>query len=92
MCKDNDGNCDIGFAFNYSAKRLLSLQNALENDPITREQMERRTKLRSLCETRWFSRADALFTFKSAFTAVVSALEILQDNGDDKAGQRLAAV
>lgn len=83
---------DIGFAFNYSAKRLLSLQNALENDPIAREQMERRTKLRSLCETRWFSRADALFTFKSAFTAVVSALEILQDNGDDKAGQRLAAV
>lgn len=72
---------DIGFAFNYLAKRLLSLQNALENDPTAREQMEKRTKLRSLCETRWFSRADALFTFKSAFRAVVSALGILQDNG-----------
>ena len=27
----------IGFAFNYSAKRLLALQNAIDNDPTARE-------------------------------------------------------
>ena len=36
--------------------------------------------------------ADVLFMFKSAFTAVVPALEMLEENGDDKVGQRLAAI
>ena len=54
--------------------------------------MERRTKLKTLCETRWFSRADALYTFKTAFPAVVHSLEHLKDNNDDKAGQYLAAI
>jgi len=36
-----------------------------------------RTKLQSLCEKRWGRRANALYTFRSAFTAVVSALEYL---------------
>ncbi|XP_052809394.1 zinc finger MYM-type protein 1-like [Mya arenaria] len=41
---------------------------------------------------RWTSRADALSTFKSAYSVVVHALEQLQEDGDDKAGQHLASI
>ena len=54
------------------------------------ENMDKRTKLRTLCETRWTSRADALYTFKTSFPVVVHALERLQ--GDDKAVQYLASI
>ncbi|KAH3796906.1 hypothetical protein DPMN_150483 [Dreissena polymorpha] len=57
----------IAFALNYSAKRLLNFQDNLENDPVSREEMEKRTKLQSLCETRWAARADALHTFQCAY-------------------------
>ena len=46
--------------------------------------MDRRAKLRTLCEKRWASRADALYTFRAAFTVVVQALEILSQDGDGK--------
>lgn len=48
--------------------------------------MERRTKLQLLCETRWVARADALFTFLSAFRTLDSALLHLSTEGDTKAG------
>ena len=51
------------------------------------ENMDKRTKLHTLCKTRWTSRADALYTFKTSFPVVVHALERLQGIGDDKAGQ-----
>jgi hypothetical protein len=54
--------------------------------------MDKRTKLRTLCETRWTSQADALYTFKTSFPIVVHALERLQGLGDDKAGQYLASI
>ena len=54
--------------------------------------MDCRTKLRSLCETRWSSRADALQTFKNALIVIFHALETLHEDGDEKAGQYLAAV
>ena len=47
--------------------------------------MERRAKLRTLCETRWASRADSLYTFRTAFPVVVQALESLAEDGDAKA-------
>ena len=47
--------------------------------------MDRRTKLRTLCETRWANRADALCNFRAAFPIVVQALEILSQDGDGKA-------
>ena len=56
------------------------------------ENMDKRTKLRTLCETRWTSRSDALYTFKASFPIVVHALERLQGLGDDKAGQYLASI
>jgi len=64
----------------------------LSNDVETREQLERRSKLRTLRETRWSSRADALYTSKNAFPVVVHALDTLHDDGDDKAGMHLAAI
>ena len=47
--------------------------------------MDRGAKLRTLRETRWASRADALCTFRAAFTVVVQELEILSQDGDGKA-------
>lgn len=97
-CKDNSVRNvmttvqEIGFAFDYSAKRLQAFFDELAADAATKENMEKRTKLRTLCETRWTSRADALYTFKTAFPVVVHALERLQNLGDDKAGQHLASL
>jgi hypothetical protein len=36
---------EIGFAFDYSAKRLNAFSKELSNDVETREQLERRSKL-----------------------------------------------
>ena len=97
-CKDNSVRNvmttvqEIGFAFDYSAKRLQAFFDGLAADAATKENMEKRTKLRTLCETRWTSRADALYIFKTAFPVVVHALERLQNLGDDKAGQHLASL
>ncbi len=75
----------IAFSFNYSAKRLHALQAQLDLDGDARAAMNNRTQLQSLCETRWTSRANALYTFKSALTVVVTALEYLATDGDGKA-------
>lgn len=83
---------DISFLFDYSAKRLFAFQDELSRDVATQEEMNQRTKVRKLCETRWSSRADALETFKNAFPVVVHALETLQADNDEKAGQYLAAI
>ena len=83
---------DIAFSFDYSAKRMETFYNELETDDLTKEELEGRKKLRTLCETRWTSRADSLHTFRVAFPVIVSALEHLKQNGDDKAGQYLAAI
>ena len=40
--------------------------------------------LQSLCEIRRYIRANALHTLKSAFTAVVTALEYLEEDGTTK--------
>ncbi|XP_033746866.1 zinc finger MYM-type protein 1-like [Pecten maximus] len=83
---------DITFALDYSSKRLLAFCEELSGDENVQEQMDQRTKLRTLCETRWTSRADALLTFLRAFPVVVRALEHLQENGDVKAGQHLHVI
>ena len=63
---------EVGFAFNNSAKRLNFFADELAAD---QEKLNKSTKLRTLCETRWLSQADALTTFKSAYSVVVHALE-----------------
>ena len=82
----------VAFAFDYSAKRLLAFKEALAQDDLAREEMQRRSKLRTLCETRWSSRADSLFTFRAAFTVVVQALEELIEDGDAKARGHLCSI
>ena len=64
---------EIVFSFDYSAKRLLAFSEGLAENQTVQEQLDRRTKLRTLCETRWSSRADSLFTFLNAFPVVVSS-------------------
>ena len=47
--------------------------------------MNNMTKLQSLCEPRWARCDNAVYTFMSAFRVVVSALEYMEADGDDKA-------
>jgi hypothetical protein len=54
--------------------------------------MDKRKKLQTLCETRWAARADALYTFKTAYGTVVKSLERLSENNDTKAGSYRAAI
>ena len=79
-------------AFDYSAKRLLAFQESLRQDVLVREEMERRGKLRTLCETRWASQADSLYTFQTAYPMVVQSLETLSDDGDGKARGYLCSI
>ena len=82
----------IAFAFDYSAKRLLAFQDCRSQDAAVREEMERRTKLRTLCEMRCASRADSLHTFRTDFPVVVQALENLAEGGDAKARGYLCSI
>jgi hypothetical protein len=74
-----------------TAKRLTAFTDELSENQNVKDQLERRTKLRTLCETRWSSRADSLYTFRTAF-AVVSALETLKADHDDKAAECMNAI
>ncbi|KAJ8318219.1 hypothetical protein KUTeg_003310 [Tegillarca granosa] len=75
-----------------NSSRCFALIADETTDKSVKEQMESRTKLRTLCETRWTSRADSLYTFKTAFPVVIHALEQLEDDGDQKAKQYLSAI
>ncbi|VDI83267.1 Hypothetical predicted protein [Mytilus galloprovincialis] len=76
----------IAFAFDYSAKRLTSFKENLGTAPnVVKEEMGRRQKLKTLCETRWASRSDSLFTFLHAYSVVCDSLEDLEQDGDAKA-------
>ena len=49
------------------------MQESIDQNAQVREEMDRRVKLRTLCETRWASRADALYTFGAALESVRKA-------------------
>ena len=82
----------IAFEFDYSAKRFLSFKENLENDADAKAEMERKTKLKTLCETRWFSKVDALTTFLQCFSVVISSLQDLADDGDSKARSYVCSI
>ena len=82
----------IAFSFNYSAHRLRIFQVELELDDDAQAGMNNITTLQSLCEIRWFSRPNALYTFKSAFTAVVTTLIYLEEDGDSIARGYLLSI
>ena len=49
-----------------------------------RDKMDRRQKLKTLCETRWASQSYSLFTILSAFLVVCSSFEELEHGCDAK--------
>ena len=84
---------EIAFVLDYSAKKLSIFKEQLANDAVARTNMEGRQKLKTLCETRWASRSEALYTFKAAFSTAHAALgELSTDHGDPKAGAFQAAI
>ncbi|KAJ8317225.1 hypothetical protein KUTeg_005129 [Tegillarca granosa] len=97
LCKERDSiNIHEDFVCFVEADstkgELLKFKEELNSNEFAKGEMDKRTKLRTLCETRWSSRADALHTFKSSFSVVVSSLEALQADGDEKASARLGAI
>ena len=65
----------------------LRFQEILVNHPTSKAELEYRTKLQSLCETRWSASADYLLTFKGAYSSVVEILDDMSINyGDSKGG------
>ena len=58
-------------AFKFSAKRLLVFKDQLGDNPVAREEMGRRSKLKLLCETCWAPRADCLSVFVDAFKVLL---------------------
>ena len=66
----------------YPLDTVIRYLNNWGQNAQVRGEKDRRAKLRTLCERRWLSRADALCTFCAAFQVVVQPLEILyQDEG-----------
>ena len=61
----------ITFASDYSVKLQLAFEESLRQDVLVRDEMERRAKLRTLYETRWATRVDSLYTFRTAYLLVV---------------------
>ena len=57
-----------------------------------RDKMDRRQKLKTLCETRWASRSYSLFTFLSAFLVVCSSFEELEHGCDAKTRSNLCPI
>ena len=51
------------FCVSLVCKETVGVQECLSQDATVTVEMARRAKLRSLCETRWASRADSLYTF-----------------------------
>ena len=62
---------EVTWPFKFSAKRLLVFKEQLGDDPVAREEMGRRSKLKLLCETRWAPRADCLSVFVDAFKVLL---------------------
>ena len=49
---------------------------------VVKGNLDGKSKLKTLCETRWCIRVNALATFKAAFSVIDSNLQYLQTNGD----------
>ena len=66
----------LSIFFEYSPKRALLL-----SDEIAELAAEsKKTKLVSLCKTRWVARHDALNTFSDLFPLVIATLKAMAEN------------
>ena len=59
------------FSFDYSVKMLRVVQAEFEIDVVVQAGMNDVTNLQSHCDITWDSHANALLTFKAAFTVVI---------------------
>ncbi|XP_048770497.2 52 kDa repressor of the inhibitor of the protein kinase-like [Ostrea edulis] len=75
----------IAFAFHFSAKRIDVFKEEVKENDEAKASMEKRQKLQTLCETRWASGANALFTFKASLEVIDGALHRLANMSDTKA-------
>ena len=68
----------VAFTFQYSAKRINMFKEELKENITAKGSMEKIRKLQttSMCETRWASRANALFTFR-AFLDVIDDCNVV---------------
>ena len=85
----------MAFIFDYSAKKLNLFKEQLADGAVARTNIEGRQKLKTLCETRWASRSEALYTstFNAAFSTRHATLgELSSDHSDSKAGPFQAAI
>lgn len=62
---------EVTLAFKFSAKLLLVFKEHLGDNPVAKEEMGRRSKLKVLCETCWASRADCLAVYINAFNILI---------------------
>ena len=62
---------EVTLAFKFSAKRLLVFKEQHGDNPVAREEMGRRSKLKVICETSWASRADWLTVFFDALKVLI---------------------
>ena len=49
----------------------MVFKEQLGDNPVSREEMGRRSKLKLLCETRWASSADCLSVFVDTFKVLI---------------------
>ena len=67
----------VAFTFQYSAKRINMFKKELKENIQAKGSMGKKTqKLQTMCETRWASLANALFTFK-AFLEVIDDCNVV---------------
>ena len=82
----------IAFVFDYSAKKLAMYKENLWQNEDAKRAIDDQQKLKTLCETRWDSRSDALFTFKASLVTVHEVLRVLKsDHSCSDAGAYQAA-
>lgn len=67
-------------------------QDELEQNHNVKDKFDGKNKIQTLCETRWFSRAFTISTFKAEFPVIVRSLEYLPKKGDGKSGVKLSAI
>jgi len=74
--------------FSASAKRADKLKSVIESE-ISESNKQRKTKLKTLCETRWVERHDSLMTFKELYVFILNALEELQHDTNTETSSKV---
>lgn len=79
----------ISTFFSASAIRVNKLKSIIESDE---KNNIKKNKLKTLCETRWVERHDALITFKELFLYIIEALDDYENNGSKSDSSSKAAM